>query len=111
MAKLTSVSLYDVYKLTGEDRAMAVKKLLSIESAINEIGETYINFSDNAKNAEMLDEERKSYIKEQGKVEKDFDITLAAYTFLRFGATIEAKLEELIDNIKSIKDEQEETIR
>ena len=107
MSKLKSVSLYDVYKLEGENKALAIKKMLSMNEAINEIGETYIGFADNANNLESLDEERKMYIKEQSKKEDGYSISLPAYVFLRFGATLEAKLDELIDNINTKSNEKE----
>ena len=110
MSKLKSVSLYDVYKLSGEDKALAIKKMLSMNEAINEIGETYIGFADNAQNLEALDMERQMYITEQSKSEEGFTISLPAYVFLRFGATLEHKLDELIDNLNT-KANDEETIK
>jgi hypothetical protein len=107
MSKLKSVSLYDVYKLEGEDKAMAVKKLLAMSESINELGDTYIAFADNNKNIESLEEERKLYIAEQIKREEGFTISLPAYVFLRFGATLEAKLDELINNINTKIDANE----
>jgi hypothetical protein len=54
-----------------------------------------------------LEEERKLYIAEQIKREEGFTISLPAYVFLRFGATLEAKLDELINNINTKIDENE----
>lgn len=110
MSKLKSVSLYDVYKLEGEDKALAIKKMLSMNDAINEIGETYMGFADNAKNIESLEEERKLYINEQSKSENGFTISLPAYVFLRFGATLEAKLDEIIGNFNDKENELKATL-
>jgi hypothetical protein len=55
----------------------------------------------------MLEEERKGYVEDKRKTEKFFDISLVAYTFIRFGLTIEAKLEEFNNEINSKLNEKE----
>jgi hypothetical protein len=109
MSKLKSVSLYDVYKLEGEDKARAIKALIDMYEAVNILGDTYIGFADDKQNNKQLQEEMEMYIADKRKDEPEFTMTLCAYTFLRFGVTIEAKLEELNNNIKS-KLNEEETI-
>lgn len=106
MSKLKSVSLYDVYKLEGEDKAMAVKTMLSMSEAVNLLGETYLGFADNAQNAKTLEEERLIYIEEEKKRDEEFNITVAAYTFLRFTATLEHKLSDILNNINTKENEK-----
>ena len=109
MSKLKSVSLYDIYKLEGEDKVMAVKALMAMYEATNILGDTYICFADNEQNAKNLQKELEGYIAHQRETEPLFDMTLSAYTFLRFSATIEEKLEQLDETLKS-KLNEEETI-
>ena len=107
MSKLKSVSLYDVYKLEGEDKAMAIKALIDMYEAVNILGDTYIGFADDEKNNKQLQEEMELYMTHKRKDEPEFTMTLSAYTFFRFGVTIEAKLEELNHTIKSKLNEEE----